>query len=277
MINATISYFRPLVNGLADENLVVEVWDFDAAETLGEKMSKILEVKGVKGFRKLMKEIAVTASTGKHDSEFIGKCSISLRTIPTSGLTMWFSLDRKNKTKHQGLIKLRLTFSAEKNSRVAIQEHKHLLRILLLHELETSRVAPYWWCGKYSEQGEAVIAQHSAQSGITQNGRALAQWSAYTTIHANHALAFKLFENLLDKLQKSLHGPDETVEDVKQIWDGIKKLLPSCFSVIRNIRKKTASEKNAVKMLADVLSILSTIDAMEVPEDFDLFPKNVYG
>lgn len=58
---------------------MVEVWDFDAAETVGEKMSKILEVKGVKGFRKLMKEIAVTASTGKHDSELIGKCQISLR------------------------------------------------------------------------------------------------------------------------------------------------------------------------------------------------------
>lgn len=190
---------------------------------------------------------------------------------------MWFSLDRKNKTKHQGLIKLRLSFSAEKNNRVAIQEHKHLLRILLMHELETSKVAPHWWCGKFSEQGEAVIAQHLAQSGITPNGRALAQWSAYTTIHANHALAFKLFENLLEKLQKLLIGPDAIADDIKHFWDGVKKLLPSCFSVIRNIRKKTASEKNAIKLLADVLSILSTIAAMEVPEEFDLFPKNIYG
>lgn len=70
---------RPLLNGMSDENLVVEVWDFDPAETIGEKMSKFLDVKGVRGFRKLMKEIAITASTGKHDNEFIGKCSISLR------------------------------------------------------------------------------------------------------------------------------------------------------------------------------------------------------
>lgn len=53
--------------------------DFDAAETVGEKVSKIFNVKGVKGLRKLMKEIAVTASTGKHDNELVGRCNISLR------------------------------------------------------------------------------------------------------------------------------------------------------------------------------------------------------
>lgn len=44
-------------------------------------MSKILDVKGVKGLRKLMKEIAVTASTGKHDNELIGKANIPLKVI----------------------------------------------------------------------------------------------------------------------------------------------------------------------------------------------------
>lgn len=70
-----------MLSGAGDESLVVEVWDFDPAETLGEKMSKILDIKGVRGFRKLMKEIAVTASTGKHDNELIGRCSISLKVI----------------------------------------------------------------------------------------------------------------------------------------------------------------------------------------------------
>lgn len=190
---------------------------------------------------------------------------------------MWFSLDKKNKPKHQGLIKLRLSFSAEKNTKVAVQEHKHLLRVLLLHELESSKVAPYWWSGKFSDQGEAVIAQHSAQSGISANVRALAQWSAYTTIHSNHALAFKLFVSLLEKLLRFLNSPETHVEDQKMFWEGVKKLLPSCFSVIRNIRKKTSSDKNSIKMLNEVLSILSIIGTVSVPKDVELFPKNVYG
>lgn len=190
---------------------------------------------------------------------------------------MWFSLDKRNKPKHQGLIKLRLAFSAEKNSKVAVQEHKHLLRIVLLHELETSKVAPYWWSGKFSDQGEAVIAQHGAQSGLNANARALAQWSAYTSIHSNHALCFKLFENLLDKLMRFLNSAEPNVDDRKMFWEGVRKLLPSCFSIIRNIRKKTSSDKNSIKMLTDSLSILSVIATQTPPKDADLFPKKVYG
>lgn len=190
---------------------------------------------------------------------------------------MWFSLDKKNKPRNQGLIKLRLSFSAEKNTKVAVQEHKHLLRIALLHELEMSKVAPYWWSGKFSDQGEAVIAQHAAQSGISANARALAQWSAFTTIHANHALSFKLFENLLEKLLRLLNSAEISVEDRKMFWEGVKKLLPSCFSIIRNIRKKTSSDKNCMKMLTESLSILSVIGTQTPPSDTDLFPKKVYG
>lgn len=71
-------FVRPINENPNDESLVVEVWDFDPAETVSEKMTKFFDVKGVKGFRKLMKEIAVTASTGKHDNELIGRCKIPL-------------------------------------------------------------------------------------------------------------------------------------------------------------------------------------------------------
>lgn len=69
----------PIAERVQDETLVIEVWDFDAAETVGEKVGKIFQVKGVRGLRRLVKEIAVTASTGKHDNELIGRCNISLR------------------------------------------------------------------------------------------------------------------------------------------------------------------------------------------------------
>lgn len=53
--------------------------DFDAAETVKEKVNKLLDVKGVRGLSKLMKEIAVTASSGKHDNELIGRAVITLK------------------------------------------------------------------------------------------------------------------------------------------------------------------------------------------------------
>jgi len=55
--------------------------DFDAAETVPEKMSKVKDIKGVRGLVKLAKEIAVTATTGSHNNEFIGRCRIPLKVI----------------------------------------------------------------------------------------------------------------------------------------------------------------------------------------------------
>lgn len=54
------------------------MWDFDAAESVKEKFSKFAEIKGVKGMRKWMKEVAVTATMGQHDNELIGRAKIPL-------------------------------------------------------------------------------------------------------------------------------------------------------------------------------------------------------
>lgn len=193
-------------------------------------------------------------------------------------MTMWYSLDKKNKINRQGVVKVRLTFGSEKNSQVAAQEHRHLLRILLLHELEMSKVAPYWWSGTFSAQAEALLTQHVAQSGLNPNEVALAQWAVYTAIHTNHALSFSLFVNTLDKLVKPLQTASAFCEeDVKLFWESCRKLLPSCFGVIRKIRKKSSNEKTAIRQLTDVLKIIRVLSGLDVPENVELFPANSYG
>ncbi|KAI5645978.1 c2 domain-containing protein [Phthorimaea operculella] len=240
-------------------------------------MGKFFKVKGVKGFQKLMKEIYVTTTTGKHDNELIGTCNIPLKSIPASGMTMWFNLSKKSKLKRQGVVKVRLNFSAEKSSQVAAQEHRHLLRILLLHELESSKVAPFWWCGNFSAPAEAVLTQHTAQSGLSQHDNNLAQWAVYCAVTPDHPLSFALFSLLLDKLSKPLRAGLINEEDVKLFWDGAKKLLPTCYSHIRKLRKKTAGEKTVMKTLREVLKILQKLSVLDVPESIDLFPINLYG
>lgn len=53
---------------------------------------------------------------------------------------MWYSLDKKSKVNRQGVLKVRVAFGTEKNNQVAEQEYRHMLRIILLHELELSKV-----------------------------------------------------------------------------------------------------------------------------------------
>lgn len=160
LLLSLIINFSPAADNIADDTLCLEVWDFDPAESVREKLGKFFDVKGVKGIRKLVKEIAVTAATGQHENELVGTARIPLKVslllkflfkqffnvpilqcIPSAGMTMWYSLDKKNKVNRQGVVKVHLALSSEKNSQVAAQEHRHLLRILLLHELEMSKVS----------------------------------------------------------------------------------------------------------------------------------------
>lgn len=69
----------PISNKAEEDMLCIEVWDFDPAETVGEKFGKFFNVKGVKGIRKLFKEIAITATTGQHENELIGIAKIPLK------------------------------------------------------------------------------------------------------------------------------------------------------------------------------------------------------
>ncbi|KAG6450866.1 hypothetical protein O3G_MSEX006811 [Manduca sexta] len=267
----------PMPGNFQEDSLILEVWDFDPAETVKEKMTKIMDVKGVKGFRKLMKEIVITASTGKHDNELIGTTNILIKSIPASGLNTWYSLNKKSKLRKQGVIKTRLSFSSQKNNQVAAQEHRHLLRILLLHELENSKVAHYWWNGNFSGPAEAILTQHIAQSGLTPLDSSLVQWSVYCAVTVDHPLSFTLFNELLDKITKPLQSGLVSEEDVKLFWDGAKKLLPMCYSHIRKLRKKTAGDKNVMKTLREVLKILYKLSVLDVPETVNLFPENLYG
>ncbi|XP_026733593.1 protein unc-13 homolog 4B isoform X3 [Trichoplusia ni] len=267
----------PMPGSVQEDSLVLEVWDFDPAETVKEKMTKIFEVKGVKGLRKLMKEIAITASTGKHDNELIGTSNIPLKSIPAGGMTMWFSLSKKSKLRRQGVVKVRLNYSSEKNAQVAAQEHRHLLRIILLHELENSKVAPYWWCGNFSAAAEAILTQHAAQSGLSAADNCLVQWAVYCAVTADHPLSFALFNTLLDKITKPLQSGLINEEDVKLFWDGARKLLPTCYSHVRKLRKKTAGDKTVMKTLREVLKILYKLSVLDAPENMDMFPVNLYG
>lgn len=61
-------------------------------------------------------------------------------------MTMWYSLDKKNKINRQGILKVRVAFGTEKNNQVAEQEYRHMLRIILLHELEVSKVNKNYHC-----------------------------------------------------------------------------------------------------------------------------------
>jgi len=100
-------------------SLLCNFRDFDPAETVREKMMKLGEVKGVKGLRKLMKEIAVTASTGKHDNELVGSATLPLK-VGVALLPSWGVF-----TKERCFAYLKI-MSAYQQINKLVHDYKHL-------------------------------------------------------------------------------------------------------------------------------------------------------
>lgn len=78
-MNKSTIIFRLLDSNKKNDVLTIEIWDYNLNETVSENVTKIVDVRGVKGFKKWCKEVAVTASTGRLENKLIGSCNISLQ------------------------------------------------------------------------------------------------------------------------------------------------------------------------------------------------------
>jgi hypothetical protein len=59
--------------------------------------------------------------------------------ISAAGQLLPYRINKKEKMKKRGNVKLHLTFRFE-NTKAAFQEHRHLIRNVILHEIKTSQV-----------------------------------------------------------------------------------------------------------------------------------------
>ncbi|GLH12147.1 Protein unc-13 homolog 4B, partial [Gryllus bimaculatus] len=231
--------------------------DFDPAETVQEKVMKVGVVKGIKGWGKFVREFG---ATGKIENEFIGSCVLPLNRINASGEVHWCDLEKKGKTDKRGRVKVKLAFSTQKSKEAAFKDHRNLLRLLLLHELETTEAEPYSWNGEFVTSAETILTQHLLQSGLPPIMDTLVKWVEYCNVHEDNPLSFEVFSELLEKLLPPLQSSMFDREKEILFWEAAKSLIPSCF--------------NGIKRLHLVLSYLRCV---HLPEGFELFPSSMYG
>lgn len=204
----------------------------------------------------------------------------SNQTIPATGRCASYSLCKNDKAKSRGFISLQLSIDAlatGKFNSILYQDRKQLLRIIWQQELKTSNIQSHHWCGQYSELASTIFAH----SGHTKNAYAhtLAQWSEFTDVHSIHPFSLELFENLLIALVPFLKCHEITTQKELQIfWNGMKKLLPSCFMHLRNSQQRSHTD---MESLAKSLSILATVNELTFIQppsnDIELLPRKIYG
>ena len=88
---------------------------------------------------------------------------------------------------------MRLALGAEKDKKVAAQEYRHVLHLLLVHELDEENIQPHVWDGQFSKYSEFILNQLRWQGGLLPHDIDLAKWLVYTRVQCEHPLNAKLF------------------------------------------------------------------------------------
>ncbi|KAL7046708.1 hypothetical protein ACKWTF_002691 [Chironomus riparius] len=112
-----------------------------------------------------------------------------------------------------------------------IEAHCALLQILLKHELETSKIPPFFWSGKFNYFATKVLSIHTEFRFIDEPYTSFARWAAYSEIHRHHPLSLQIFNKLLDNII------DVYKDEFESAALAVPKMsfIPACFGFIGNI------------------------------------------
>jgi len=124
-----------------------------------------------------------------------------------------------------------MALGTEKEKKVAIQEYRHVLHLLLVHELDEEAVAPYEWNGVFKNKNSSyVLNQLQWQGGLTSMDVDLAKWLVYARVQCDHPLNANLFPPLMQKIAGYLAS--QSISDDEVLDSHISVLKPVSCSIL---------------------------------------------
>uniref|UniRef100_A0A182M1C5 Protein unc-13 homolog 4B n=1 Tax=Anopheles culicifacies TaxID=139723 RepID=A0A182M1C5_9DIPT len=204
-------------------------------------------------------------------AKMIGRASIPLESITSTGLISWYNLTKKKKPDPQGTIKVKFFFTSKLEKATAKHEYEQMLRCILEYELRSSSVARYWWAGKLTSEGEAILQQYTKCANLSAIEQTVIAWFVYTQVHLTYPLSISLLESVLDKVCAGYDVALTSDEERERFWEGARRILPSCLSIIVKMRKRLAGDKDIVKTVNSVLQLMGKADQLAGRKGVTLF------
>uniref|UniRef100_A0A182VXH0 C2 domain-containing protein n=1 Tax=Anopheles minimus TaxID=112268 RepID=A0A182VXH0_9DIPT len=204
-------------------------------------------------------------------AKMIGRASIPLESITSTGLVSWYNLAKKKKPDPQGTIKVKFFFTSKLEKATAKHEYEQMLRCILEYELRSSSVARYWWAGKLTSEGQAILQQYTKCANLNATEQTVIAWFVYTQVHLTYPLSISLLESVLDKLCAGYDVALTSDEERERFWEGARRILPSCLSIIVKMRKRLAGDKDIVKTVTSLLQLIAKADQLAVRKGVGLF------
>lgn len=98
-----------------------------------------------------------------------------------------------------------MAIGTEKEKKVATQEYRHVLHLLLVNDLDEESVPPHQWAGQFKNKySEYTLRQLHWQGGLTPTDLDMAKWLVYSRVQCDHPLNAKLFPALFQNISTYL-------------------------------------------------------------------------
>ncbi|XP_026499223.2 BAI1-associated protein 3 [Vanessa tameamea] len=209
--------FKFDIDDISSDVLHLDIWDHDDESSVLDAVSRLNEVRGVRGLGRFFKQVCQSARQGSQD-DFLGSINIPLREIPSTGVEAWYKLEaRSQRSSVQGRIRLRLWLSAREAGRhdddnwQQVRQHERLFGVLLAHEVDMA--ASTSTSGAESESGEwegelcgaaqTLLHQHAVQGDMSSLQAAIARFAASCKLNSEAPLDPKYMYKLLTELERA--------------------------------------------------------------------------
>ncbi|CAH4028679.1 unnamed protein product [Pieris brassicae] len=205
------------IDDISSDVLHLDIWDHDDESSVLDAVSRLNEVRGVRGLGRFFKQVCQSARQGSQD-DFLGCVNIPLREIPSTGVEAWYKLDaRSQRSSVQGRIRLRLWLSAREAGRhdddnwQQVRQHERLFGVLLAHEVETAaNIAcegaesdSHVWEGDLCGAAQTLLHQHAVQGDLSSLQAAIARFAAACRLNSEAPLDPKYMFKLLNELERA--------------------------------------------------------------------------
>ncbi|XP_063827905.1 BAI1-associated protein 3 [Ostrinia nubilalis] len=209
--------FKFDIDDISSDVLHLDIWDHDDESSVLDAVSRLNEVRGVRGLGRFFKQVCQSARQGSQD-DFLGCVNIPLREIPSTGVEAWYKLEaRSQRSSVQGRIRLRLWLSAREAGRhdddnwQQVRQHERLFGVLLAHEVETAACGAASgaesdagaWEGELGGAAQTLLHQHAIQGDMSALQAAIARFAAACRLNSDAPLDPKYMYKLLTELERA--------------------------------------------------------------------------
>ncbi|XP_075161228.1 BAI1 associated protein 3 [Haematobia irritans] len=204
--------FKFDIDDMNTDTFHLDIWDHDDESCVLDAVSRLNEVRGVRGLGRFFKQVCQSARQGSQD-DFLGCVNIPIADIPSTGMEGWFKLEaRSHRSTVQGRIRLKLWLStrdgqsgdgaqADRDHTMDVNNVEELQMVFMQHEVATHE--PSWtWNGELPGPALTMLHQMAVQADLSELHCATARFVAAAKLNRNTPLDPKFMHRLLTEVEK---------------------------------------------------------------------------